>query len=252
MKTNILILWATPRSTSTAFEWMMRQRGDFVCYHEPFNELYYYGEDRRSQRDAGVRARPGHNYAAVWEEILQQAKTEKVFIKDFVYSVRHMIDDDFLSACDHSFLVRDPKRVVPALNHHWPDFTLEETGFESLSALFDRLELRDGQAPPVIASQDLLDDPETVTEAYCEALGIPFVREALSWEQGERKAVSWYGEGSGPWHDNLRASTGIKPQTSSYPPIESSPKLVEAYQACLPHYEKLYRRRLCKAQAGTL
>jgi len=36
-----LTLWATPRSTSTAFEWMMRQRGDFDCYHEPWNELYY-------------------------------------------------------------------------------------------------------------------------------------------------------------------------------------------------------------------
>jgi hypothetical protein len=25
------ILWATPRSTSTAFEWMMRMRGDMAC-----------------------------------------------------------------------------------------------------------------------------------------------------------------------------------------------------------------------------
>ena len=54
-----LALWATPRSTSTAFEWMMRQRGDFTCVHEPWNELYYYGEDRRSDRDGGVPARPG-------------------------------------------------------------------------------------------------------------------------------------------------------------------------------------------------
>ena len=50
----MLVLWATPRSTSTAFEWMMRQRGDFTCFHEPFNEAYYYGSDRRSRRDAGV------------------------------------------------------------------------------------------------------------------------------------------------------------------------------------------------------
>ena len=50
----MLVLWATPRSTSTAFEWMMRQRGDFACFHESFNEAYYYGNDRRSQRDADV------------------------------------------------------------------------------------------------------------------------------------------------------------------------------------------------------
>ena len=32
---KIVALWAVPRSTSTAFEWMMRQRGDIDCLHEP-------------------------------------------------------------------------------------------------------------------------------------------------------------------------------------------------------------------------
>jgi len=68
--TRFLTLWATPRSTSTAFEWMMRQRGDFDCFHEPWNELYYYGDDRRSDRDAEVRAKPGHTYAAVWQDLI--------------------------------------------------------------------------------------------------------------------------------------------------------------------------------------
>ena len=244
MKTNILFLWATPRSTSTAFEWMMRQRGDFACYHEPFNELYYYGEDRRSQRDAAVAARPGHTYAAVWDEILQRSETEKVFIKDFAYSVWHLLDDEFLAACDHSFLVRDPKRVIPALNHHWPDFTEEEVGFDSLAKLYERLQQRDGTPPPLIESSDLLADPDRTTRAYCEAVGIPFIEEALSWEAGERKEVSWYGEGTGPWHDNLRQSTGIKPQASKYPPIEENDELMRIYQRCAPQYEALRANRL--------
>ena len=42
---KILVLWATPRSTSTAFEWMMRQRGDMECFHEPFGEAWYQGEN---------------------------------------------------------------------------------------------------------------------------------------------------------------------------------------------------------------
>ncbi|MCP4301768.1 MAG: sulfotransferase family protein, partial [Gammaproteobacteria bacterium] len=44
---KILALWATPRSTSTAFEWMMRMRGDMTCFHEPFGEAWYQGEDAR-------------------------------------------------------------------------------------------------------------------------------------------------------------------------------------------------------------
>ena len=32
---RILALWAVPRSTSTAFEWMMRQRGDLGFPEQP-------------------------------------------------------------------------------------------------------------------------------------------------------------------------------------------------------------------------
>ena len=41
---KIVALWAVPRSTSTAFEWMMRQRGDLDCLHEPFGEAWYQGK----------------------------------------------------------------------------------------------------------------------------------------------------------------------------------------------------------------
>ena len=40
-----ILLWAVPRATSTAFEWMMRQRGDLNCLHERFGEAWYQGED---------------------------------------------------------------------------------------------------------------------------------------------------------------------------------------------------------------
>jgi hypothetical protein len=46
----IYVLWATPRSTSTAFEWMMRMRGDLACFHEPFGEAWYQGDDARAPR----------------------------------------------------------------------------------------------------------------------------------------------------------------------------------------------------------
>ena len=239
-----LTLWATPRSTSTAFEWMMRQRGDFRCFHEPFNELYYYGEDRRSQRDAVVEAKPGHNYASTWQDLTRQAREANVFLKDFAYSVEHFVDDDLLATMTHSFLIRDPYKVIQGLSNHWPDCNFDEVGLESLARLFDRIAERDGSAPPVMASDDLLSNPAATTRAYCEAVGIEFMPEALEWEAGERKEVSWYGEGTGPWHDSLRQSTGIKPQKTSYPPLEDNPRLMDLYQRALPYYEHLLAHKL--------
>ncbi len=241
----LLTLWATPRSTSTAFEWMMRQRGDFTCFHEPWNELYYYGVDRRSERDAHVEARPGHTYAATWEQ-LEGASTNggRAFVKDFVYSVEHDLDDLKLDAMTHTFLVREPRRVIQGLARHWPDCSWEEVGFESLHRLFDRVADRTGEAPPVMASDDLLDDPDGTVRAYCRAVGIEHRAEALSWEAGERTEVGWYGEGTGPWHDNLRASTGISRPTTEYPPIDDDPRLVEFLERATVHYEALLAHRM--------
>ena len=245
-----LTLWATPRSTSTAFEWMMRERGDFECFHEPWNELYYYGEARVSDRESDVAAKPGHTYARVWDDLSTAAKGANVFVKDFVYSVDHDLDDEKLAAMTHTFLIRDPKRVVQGLAKHWPNCTFEEVGFESLHRLFHRIADRDGAPPPVMYSGDLIDDPAGTAKAYCEAVGIPFIAEALEWEAGDRSEVSWYGEGTGPWHDQLRESTGIVKPKTDYPPLEETPRLFELYERSVPFFEDLYAHRFAPSEAS--
>lgn len=234
-----LTLWATPRSTSTAFEWMMRQRGDFTCFHEPWNELYYYGEDRVSSRDDQVEPKRGHNYLATWSELATASQDGAVFVKDFVYSVEHALTDEMLADITHTFLIRDPKRVIQGLAKHWPDCSWEEVGFESLHRLFHRIADRDANPPPVIFSGDLLDNPSGTAQAYCQAVGIPFIAEALEWQAGDRSEVSWYGEGTGPWHDNLRESTGIQKPKTIYPALEETPRLFELYQRAIPLFEEM-------------
>lgn len=225
----------------------MRQRGDFECFHEPWNELYYYGEDRRSGRDAHVEARAGHTYAAFWDEISALARRRSVFVKDFAYSVEHVLDGDKLASMTSTFLIRDPMRVVQGLGHHWPDCTWDEVGFESLHRLFESVADRDGTPPPVIDAADLTADPEGTIRAYCAAVGIEFIAEALSWDQGERAEVSWYGEGTGPWHDTLRHSTGIAAPQTSYPPLDDTPRLAEMYERSLPLYEAMAAHKLLPA-----
>ncbi|MEO0495537.1 MAG: sulfotransferase family protein [Actinomycetota bacterium] len=235
----MLFLWATPRSISTAFEWMMRQRGDVACFHEPFNEAYYYGSDRRSSRDAGVADTDGLSFAAVWDSLAAAEAAGPVFVKDFAYSVEHDLTDTRLARITSTFLIRDPRRVIQGLANHWPDCTSDEVGFTALHRLFHRVADRLGAPPPVLSSADLLDHPEAATEAYCRAVGIAFDPAALAWDAGERREVSWYGDGSGPWHDTLRESTGIQKPTTVYPPLEDDPRLVELHDEARPLYEEM-------------
>ena len=70
----ILVLWAVPRSTSTAFERMMSQRGDHNCVHEPFGEVWYsIGNDTRPP-GSHVQHRPELSYESVWAELVSAAR----------------------------------------------------------------------------------------------------------------------------------------------------------------------------------
>jgi len=241
---KILALWATPRSTSTAFEWMMRMRGDMTCFHEPFGEAWYQGEDARWPRIKPDSPRtPGLTFDRVWAKLRAAAEAGPVFSKDFPHYIQHMWTDEFLANFNHSFLIRDPAKVATSMYKHWPDFVLKEIAFVEQRALFDRQVEKTGKAPPVIDSDDLLENPHGIVAAYCKAVGIAFMPETLSWEPGARDEVSWYDGGS--WHANLRDSDGLKPQPRRYLDISEAPDRVkEIYEIVLPHYEAMHCRSL--------
>lgn len=242
--TQILALWAVPRSTSTAFEWMMRQRGDMACYHEPFGEAWYQGETPLWPRATPESKRtPGLTLEGVRANLEAAAARGPVFMKDFPHYIHHMWDDAFLAFFRHAFLIRDPAKTLTSMYDKWPDFDEREVGFAEQRALFDRIAERDGRAPPVLDSDDLLEDPETMVACWCAAVGIPFLPETLTWEPGARDEVSWWDGGS--FHANLRGSDGLKPQPRRYVEIENTPARVQKVHARVrPHYDHLHAHRL--------
>lgn len=242
---KIVALWAIPRSTSTAFEWMMRQRGDMTCFHEPYGEAWYQGEAPLWPRATADTLRtPGLTIESVHRALLQAAAEGPVFIKDFPHYIDHVWNDAFLSNFSHSFLIRDPAKTITSMFSKWPDFHEKEVGFPEQRALFSMIADKTGDPPPVIDSDDLLEDPATIVRAWCDGVGIPFIEHALRWEPGARDEVSWWDGGS--FHANLRNSDGLKPQTrSGYVDIRDAPDRVQAvYEKMLPHYEHLYQYRI--------
>ena len=250
----ILALWAVPRSTSTAFERMMKQRGDHECVHEPFGEVWYSIGNSTRPPDSHVQHRPELSYESVWGDLVAKARRGPVFMKDFPHYVTGMHDWTvagagpdggdlpFLDAFNHSFLIRDPAKTLTSMYGQWTDFTLSETGFAEQRELFDLLTQRGGTPPPVIDAEDLLDDPDRVTAAWCEAVGIDFDPQALRWDTGQASEMTWY-EG-GTWHNNLAQSTTLTRQKRDYVPIDHNQFLLDAYAACLPHYQAMHAHRL--------
>ena len=242
---KIIALWAIPRSTSTAFEWMMRQRGDLNCLHEPFGEAWYQGEAPLWHRfEPGCVITPGLSLERVWEDIKTQAAAGPVFMKDFPHYINHMWDEAFLSCFTHAFLIRDPAKTITSMHNRWPDFHEGEVGFPEQRALFDLLWALNGTPPPVIDSDDLLENPQSMTEAFCESVDIPFIESALTWEPGGNPSEhSWWDGGS--FHANLAKSTGLAPQVRRYIEIEDQDDRVkQVYRRMKPHYDRLHAHRI--------
>jgi hypothetical protein len=224
---------------------MMRQRGDLDCLHEPFGEAWYQGESPLWHRfRPGDRTTPGLSLATVWDDLRERAIKGPVFIKDFPHYVSHLWDTEFLAHFKHAFLIRDPAKTITSMHDKWPDFHEGEVGFPEQRALFDLLWALGGSPPPVIDSDDLLEHPQAMVKAFCEAVDIPYIAEALEWEAGaDMNELSWWDGGS--FHAKLATSTGLAPQPRRYVNLEELPDRVrQIHRRMKPHYNRLFAHRL--------
>ncbi|HEX2098745.1 MAG TPA: sulfate adenylyltransferase [Rubrobacteraceae bacterium] len=232
-----IALWAVPRSISTAFERVFVERDDFEVFHEPFGDSYYYSEERLSDRYSDLEPKAEHNYRNVLARILEP-REKRVFVKDMAYHAKGLMGTELVSRFRNTFIIRDPKYVISSLSRMWPDFTLEETGFEQLYLLFRYATEVDPEDVVVIDAMTFSENPADILAAYCEHLEIPFRSDSLSWQPGEvRKWENWEG-----WHEEAQQSTGIKPAERKDPALPQA--LQEAYEHCLPYYHQLAARAI--------
>ena len=186
---------------------------------------------------------PGLSLESVFTKLKKTVSQKSVFSKDFPHYISSIWTDQFLSNFNHSFLIRDPAKTISSIYKHFPDFVIEELGYLEQRELFDKVWVSSDKVPVVIDSDDLLENPYEMIEAYCNAVDIPFIEEALSWKPGKRDEVSWWDGGS--FHENLRNSDGLKPQKRNYVEVNDLPDRVKKiYDAVMPHYNELYAQRL--------
>jgi hypothetical protein len=227
-----IALWAVPRSLSTAFERVFVERDDFEVLHEPFSASYYYSEDRLSNRYSEVEPRAAHNYENVLAEILKP-RQKRLFVKDMPHHARDLLSPEFASNFVNTFIVRDPKYVIASLHKMWPDFTLEETGFEHVYDLFRYATEVNGEEAVVVDAMSFSENPGVILGAYCERLGVPFDPRSLSWESREVEEWEMWDE----WHGEAQQSTTIKRAERKDPTL--SRDLQQVYDYCLPYYYQL-------------
>jgi hypothetical protein len=215
----------------------MVERGDLLALHEPLEGLHFLGP---LQIEAQTFESPPELLA--W--LVDDMSGRGVFLKETVNPpVQRIVlgDRRFLAEARHAFLIRRPEEIAAswfALEH---DMRIFDTGLQLLHELFVAVQGAGGQPPVVIDSDDLVVDPAATMAAYCAAVGLPFIAEALSWEPGQR--AEW--GRSARWHADAASSSGFqRPTRPDRHGLAPHPEIARFTERHAPFYEELHRHRL--------
>ncbi|WP_285595768.1 hypothetical protein [Kineosporia sp. NBRC 101731] len=228
---SVLALWSAPRSRSTAFARMMAERDDRLVVHEPFSRVVDFGEVEVGDQIA-------RSEQEVISALRSSAGRRPVFFKDttdFHYPAL-LADQDFLAGATHTFIIRDPAEAIASHYALNPNLEQDEIGFARLHEIFTAVEEATGTTPVVINSDDLLERPTETVKAYCSAVGIPFLADALSWRPGMRS--EW--QTTSKWHRATSQTSGFERRAlTDAPKMTENPKLRAYIDHHRPYYEKL-------------
>ena len=205
----IICLWCHPRSMSTAMERVMRERGDFECFHEPFMYDYYVHRKQAHMPYFDVDPTQPVSYSDIKTMLLEKAKHSPVFIKDMsYYVVPQMFDDmEFAKRLTHCFLIRNPMHSILSYYKLDNNVTLKEVGLEAQWQHAEWLQKHLEIDPLVLVAEQIRENPEGVIKKYWQTLGLEIKNEAFQWNID--KAPEDWQQVSG-WHGNVSQSKGIR------------------------------------------
>ncbi len=208
-----------------------------IVLHEPFCKLRDFGET-----DAGGRTFGSPLSLLAW--LREETQNLRVFLKDHpptAYVRDVLADRRFLAEARHAFLIRRPEEIAASSYALSPRLNVTAIGLERLCEVQDAVRDAGGNASLVIDSDDLVTRPRATMAAYCAAVGLPFMPQALTWQPGERPEWGQYAR----WHADASASSGFERHEHVYPhTVENSPELARLAAHHRPFYERLYAQRL--------
>jgi len=235
----VIAMWAHSRSASTAFLRMMIERGDVTVLHEPLLALTEEGTVTIPAPGGGgtMLARSEPEFLTC---LARLRHTRPVFMKEVLdYRYTYLLDHpEEIAWITHTFMVRDPRKAISSHYAVKPTVTCPEIGYERLHELFELTWAVTGRKPFVINAEQLVQDPAAVVEAYCEAVGLPFLPAALSWSPGDKPEWQRHRR----WHIDTIRSAGFARSEKAYPAtVDNNAALKAFYDHHYPFYERIVR-----------
>ena len=243
-----IAMWCAPRTISTALMRAWENRADTTVIDEPFYAHYLQVTGIDHPVSDEIIAGYETDWRTVARTLSEDPLPEGASIWYQKHMAHHMLDHIELTWLDkltNCFLIRSPLEVITSYIKVRSQPTLLDLGFPQLLRLFDTVRRNTGSIPPVIDSQDVLEDPRGTLMLLCEAVAVPFSEKMLSWPPGRRDSD---GVWAPYWYAAVEKSTGFAPYRpkDEQPPPQLQDLLTQAQEV----YQNLYRFRLTTKDRG--
>ncbi|XP_064628485.1 uncharacterized protein LOC135488041 isoform X1 [Lineus longissimus] len=266
-----VILWAHPRSRSTAFYRSMWTVDNIKITREPFKAAYLFGSERVSKRYLIKPVEDGASFLEV-KNMIERAGEDNpdascIFYKDLAYYLHNRLDTpEFIpKGYVHAFLIRNPRDAIMSmhdgnmrsseenkdLSYDEASFYRDEVGLEHLWQLYTLMTEQLGEKNILIMdADDLLNHPESVLREFCRRTGIPFSKRMVEWGETPEH-IRTYSESDymRSWIEPALKSTGFKRFKQQERNLDDYPDEVKnEIDRSLPFYKKLYALRYVPCQ----
>jgi len=246
-----LLIWAPPRSRSTALERSLSKHSQAMTMHELLTEPFLmersphnYQKIIDGQDAQGVQASCGVSYKTALEvlatDFSAQSKPFLVAKELSCYFDQEKITDEWLLRFRHVVLVRDPLKTLKSFYRVSVEgdepssyFDVSEAGFRECFMILDRLHAIGAEYEALDADSDLMKHPEETLRRICNLVDVKFEKSMLAWEA--RELASW--EKFRGWHDDVSNSTGF--QEIKKPPLEYPKEVFTGAAWCRPFYDAI-------------
>jgi hypothetical protein len=223
---------------------MMRSfssRADCAVSDEPFYGCFLAHSGEPHPMAAEVIADMDCDWSSVAAQLSSPAPGGKPlwYQKQMTHHMVGPIQPDDLTNCRHAFLVREPAYMVASYRVKRESVNVEDLGYATQRAFFDRIADRTGHAPPVVDSADILKNPAKTLALLCHALNIAWDPAMLSWPAGIHPDDGIW---ASHWYDAVAASTGF--QKSDIRPLNLDDEALAVADACMADYEHLAQHRI--------
>ncbi|CEF99817.1 P-loop containing nucleoside triphosphate hydrolase [Ostreococcus tauri] len=243
-----LIVWANPRSRSTAFERSLSMHSRAMVMHEMLTEPYL--KERNPENYEKIVN--GQTSQEIESSVCGYSTALEVLTADFsgqgkpfliskelsCYFDDEKITDEWLLAFNHVVLTRNPLdalksfyRVAAEGDAESSYFDVHEAGFVECLDIMHRLNRIGARCLAIDADNDLMKNPEGSLRATCELVGMDFEESMLSWNAQERPSWKKFRD----WHADASKSTGfidVKKVDIPY-----SKEVYDGARWCKPYYD---------------